>query len=322
MEACMVKPEVKKKPKQPKPPPKPSEIKRNDPERPERPAPVVPRRPTDAELSKIQYRMKRSATSNDETNGNLKQQETKEKPSETPVIPPRRVERELNATTRHSQHRKADHTKSPREADQPEAAVDVADFKQSALTGMFRRNPKEKMPTFTSYVIPTSEEEKTDDVTVKQAPSNKPGVLKGVMKGLQFKSSPKASREPSPDPNAEETGAEKEQPAEKNKQEKNAEPKQDRGGLLAGMFRKSPKEMSTSPALTVSKADGDPEDAEEEEKTSDQNNERGSFFSGILKKSNKPADETSAQENLSACSELSASSDSLSEHKVSSFMCL
>ncbi|KAM4552748.1 uncharacterized protein PAE49_016129 isoform 2-T2 [Odontesthes bonariensis] len=116
------------------------------------------------ELSQTQYRMKRSATSNDE---------------------------ELNTTTRHSQHRKADHTKSSREADQPEAAVDEADFKQSAPTGMFRRNPKEKTPTFTSFVIPTSEEEKTDDVALKQAQSNKQGGLKGVMKGLQFKSSPK-----------------------------------------------------------------------------------------------------------------------------------
>ncbi|XP_026230109.1 uncharacterized protein LOC113171725 isoform X2 [Anabas testudineus] len=46
MEACMIKPEVKKKPIKPKPPPKPAQIKRNDPERPEKPAPEVPPRPT------------------------------------------------------------------------------------------------------------------------------------------------------------------------------------------------------------------------------------------------------------------------------------
>jgi len=48
------------------------------------------------------------------------------------------------------------------------------------------------------------------------------GITASVVFGDFFQ----ASREPSPDPNAEETGAEKEQPAEKNKQEKNAEPKQ------------------------------------------------------------------------------------------------
>ncbi|XP_067385146.1 uncharacterized protein [Channa argus] len=50
MEACMMKPEVKKKPKPPKPPPKPTEIKSNEPETPPvKTPPVVPPRPTDSD---------------------------------------------------------------------------------------------------------------------------------------------------------------------------------------------------------------------------------------------------------------------------------
>ncbi|XP_054870322.1 uncharacterized protein LOC111585752 isoform X4 [Amphiprion ocellaris] len=304
MEACVVKPEVKKKPNPPKAPPKPAEVKRNE---AERPGPVVPPRPRDDELSQTQYRLQSSAVENKQTDGNAKQRETKEKLPETPVIPPRPTEKELNNATRCSQRRRvqAEDMESFRETVQPETEEvprDEADFKQSnesVLTGMFRQSHKEKTPTFTSYMIHTfDEEEKTDEAPVKQAPGSKP-----------------ASRDPSPDSKAEEGGSEKEQSAEKNKPEKNAEPKQDKGGLLAGMFRKTPKEKLSSPAVMVSKANSDTEHAEEEGKTSEQSNEKGGFFSGILKKSNKPADEMSAQETLSAHSDLSASSDSLSENR-------
>ncbi|KAM6920622.1 uncharacterized protein PEZ65_012541 [Lycodopsis pacificus] len=94
MEACMVKPEVKKKPKLPKPLPKPTEIKRNDPEKWEKPTPLVPERPTDAELIQTQYRMKRATN---EANGNVTQ---------TPVVPPRPTEKEREAATKYSQHRR------------------------------------------------------------------------------------------------------------------------------------------------------------------------------------------------------------------------
>ncbi|KAM4557491.1 uncharacterized protein V3H82_017259 isoform 2-T2 [Fundulus diaphanus] len=239
--------------------------------------------------------MKRSAASNNEPNGDIQQRNTKLKPSETPVVPPRRTEKEPKAATRHGEPRK-----TSRETDQPEAAADETDFKRSNQwdpTGMFRRSQKEKTPTFTSYMTEVfDQEEKSADVTIKQAPSNKP-----------------ASREPSPDPSAEETSSEKEQLEEEN----NVEHKQDKGGRLAGMFRKSPKERSSSPALKVSKADSESEDVEkeeEDEKTSESTHHKGGFFSGILKKSSKPADETSAQVNLSEHKELSASSDSLSDN--------
>ncbi|XP_038573382.1 titin homolog isoform X3 [Micropterus salmoides] len=58
MEACMMKPEAKRKPKLPKPPPKAAEINGNDTERLEKSTPLVPQRPSDAELTQTQYWMK------------------------------------------------------------------------------------------------------------------------------------------------------------------------------------------------------------------------------------------------------------------------
>ncbi|KAJ4936712.1 hypothetical protein JOQ06_001299 [Pogonophryne albipinna] len=197
--------------------------------------PLVPQRPTDAELGQTQYRKRGAATTNTEANGNSIQ---------TPVVPPRPTE------------------KSQPEVTKEETAIKQTD--QSVLTGMFRRSQKEKPPSFTAG-------------------------LKGVMKGLQIKSSPKVSREPSPEPRSEEAGSEKE---ETNKPERNAEAKQDIGDKIAGMFRKTPKEKSSSPAVT----------------------EKGGFFSGIHRKSHKTTDETPAQDSLSVHSDLSASSDSLSEN--------
>ncbi|KAF0046652.1 hypothetical protein F2P81_000285 [Scophthalmus maximus] len=211
---------------------------------PEKPTPLVPPRPSDAERTQTQYRVKRAAATINEDKGN------KENPSETPVIPPRPTEKINVLPLPHPPPQKS------RQSDKPEAAgdsKDEADFKQSnqsVLTGMFRRSQKEKTPTFTG------------------------------------------SRDPSPVPSTEDGVADKEQSTEneKNKPEKNPEPKRDKGNLLTGMFRKTPKER-LSPALTVSKADSDREDAEVEEKTS-----------------------ALSQESLGAQSKLSASSDSLSEN--------
>ncbi|CAK6974802.1 claspin-like [Scomber scombrus] len=301
MESCMMKPEVKKKP--PKPPPKPAE--RNDPGRLEKPTPAVPQRPTNSELSHTQYRTKKFA--DNQNNGDSVQRETKEK--QTPAVPTRPTEKEINATT--YSHRKRVQTEDTQSSGETQVPKDEIDFKQSnQLTGMFRRSQKEKTPSFTSYVNDGDEEEKPDDAPTKQASASKPGVRKGVMKGFQFK----VSRQPSPDPRTEEADSEKEQSAEKNKQEKNAEHKQDLGERIAGMFRKTPKDKTSSPVVMVTKAESDAEDDEEEEKTSEQPSEKGKFFSGILKKSNKSADESLSQENLSVHAELSASSDSLSEN--------
>ncbi|XP_038135680.1 uncharacterized protein LOC119779898 isoform X2 [Cyprinodon tularosa] len=276
MEACMMKPVIKKKPKPPKPPPKPTEVKRNEAEKDVRPVPLIPPRPSDA------------------LNGDIQQPQPKLKPSEGPVAPPRRAEKEPKAAPRHGEVKK-----TSKETDQPQVPAVEIDFK-AGLTGIFRRSQKEKLPTFTSYMTDDLDpEEKSDGGPIKQVPSNKP-----------------TSREPSPDPSSQ-----KEQLGKKNKEQHNAEHKQDKGGILSGMFRKTPKERSSSPALKDSKADMESEDVEkeaeeeDEEKTSEPNREKGGFFSGILKKSSKAGDESSIQENLSNSGELSASSDSLSDNK-------
>ncbi|XP_034559288.1 titin-like isoform X2 [Notolabrus celidotus] len=308
-----MKPEVKKKPKPPRPLPRPTEWKRNDLDKLEKPSPLVPERPSDSELGHTQYRLRKTAWTNNEPNGNLKQRETKENPSETPVVPPRPTEKELNATTKYSHRRReqSKDTQSSKEKDQSEDLRDDTDFKQknpSALSGMFKRSQKEKPPTFTTYVSHNlDDDEKPEEAPVKESSASKQGGLKEIMKGLTFKSSPKTSREPSPESRTEEAAP------EKDKQEKNAEPKPDIGALFTGMFRKTPKDRSVSPALTVTKADSDAEETEEaEEKSSEQSSERGGLFAGIRK---KPAKTTDDKENLSVHSELSASTDSLSENK-------
>ncbi|KAK2822730.1 hypothetical protein Q5P01_022795 [Channa striata] len=79
MEACIMKPEVKTKPKPPKPPPKPAEIKSNNPEKPPvkpppvkpppvKPPPVVPPRPKDSELGQTRYQLA-TDTTNDQEKG-------------------------------------------------------------------------------------------------------------------------------------------------------------------------------------------------------------------------------------------------------------
>ncbi|RVE60963.1 hypothetical protein OJAV_G00166160 [Oryzias javanicus] len=233
MEACMMKPEVKRKRKPPKLPPKPTEDKGKEAERPQTPA-------ADEQSHRIDA----------SNNGKV---------SETPVVPPRPTEKELQNSSRYSLHKKtqADHTESPREGDQSGAA-DETDFKQSnrsVLTGMFRGSQKEKKPSFTSYLHPPNEQDSTDDeIPVKQAPSNRPEFLKGLMKGSNRKMSPKIVNE-----------------------------------------------------------NDDSEDAAEDE-TPAQTSEKKGFLSNILKKSKTPAEEASTQDSLSVHSELSASSDSLSEH--------
>ncbi|XP_054624444.1 uncharacterized protein LOC129177386 [Dunckerocampus dactyliophorus] len=310
MESCRMKPEPKKKVKPPKLPPKPSETQRNTTENLDKPTPVLPPRPTHSELSQTQYRMKRIATDK-EVDKNIIQSERKEKKPETPVPLPRLAEKEGNRPTRlsHRHSESSDDKKNSGGLAQSNISKDVQDSKEShhsGLTGMFRQSQKNKQPTFVSHV--TEDQDRGDDTVTKQVPASKPGVLKGMMKHL--KSTPKAGSggeggEVVPDPNKNEATSEKKQSADKAKQEKSAEAKQDFGGRLAGMFKKPP-------AVTVQQMDSESE--EEDEKTSEQSHEKGGFFAGFLKKSNKAADEAPAQETSGVDSESLSSNDSCSEN--------
>ncbi|XP_078119513.1 uncharacterized protein LOC144526158 isoform X2 [Sander vitreus] len=225
----------------------------------EKPTAMEPQRPKDADVIHTRYQMKRAATTNNEATGNLIQ---------TPVVPPRPTEQELNATTRYGQLRKVQAEDTQSQSEVPKDKADSKQSDQSVLAGLFGRSQNEKTPSFTSYLI-QDKEEKTANVAAKQAPGSKP-----------------ASSELSPDPSTEETGAEKEQ-------EKNAKPKQEKGGIFSGMFKKSLK--PTKAAQT-----DEPE--------------KGGLFSGILKKSPKLSEAPRLEEAiLSAQKDLSASNDSLSE---------
>ncbi|MEQ2244182.1 hypothetical protein ILYODFUR_014553, partial [Ilyodon furcidens] len=161
----------------------------------------------------------------------------------------------------------------------PKAATRHSKLRESYLTDIF------------------DQEEKTDDVPIREASSNKP-----------------ASKERSPDSSAEKNSSEREQLGETNKEQHNAEHKRDEGSLLkTGMFWKTPKERSSSPAVKVSKADSDSEDVEKkEEKTSEPTHEKGGIFSGIFRKSPKPAETDRDKDVLQ--SDLSANSKNLPEN--------
>ncbi|XP_068195975.1 myb-like protein X [Antennarius striatus] len=310
MEASMMRPEAKKRQRPPKPPPKPPEMKRNDPEKPsplvpsrsDKPAPLVPSRqqkPT-ALMPSRSEKPAALVPSRQEKPTPLMPSRS-EKP--TPLVPSRPSDAELSHTqyrikntaatnkeepkapTRSSQHRSApaENTQSSREE------ADLKQNSQTFFTGLFQRSKKENSPSFTSYVMDDGDEEGKSDALNKQAPGSK--LAKGEL---------------GPDPSTEKPSTEKEPSTEENKQEKYAEPKQDIGDLIAGIFRRTPKEKP-------GKASSDPEEAEEaEEKSSEKSHEARGLYSSKSKHSHKSTDE--AKENLTINTELSASNDSLSEN--------
>ncbi|XP_056149754.1 uncharacterized protein LOC130124320 [Lampris incognitus] len=263
MEQCLMERDVKKKPK-PKPKPRSTpanEVRGNAAEGREVPIPVVPPRPTDAEMSRTQNRIKQMAMAFEkEANGNLTQGETKERPARSPLVPARPTAKEPNATVRDYEHRRiqTDNTESYMAED-------------------------------------CDQDKKSEDASGKQIPGKK------------------TSGEPSPESCVEEPGPADQQSSDDPEQDRHTEPKQDKGSLISGMFRKTPKEKV--PPVMVSTAGSD---TDETGNASEHSHEKGGFFSGILKKSHKPANETPAQDNLSVHSELSASNDSLSENNSNS----
>ncbi|XP_041752432.2 uncharacterized protein LOC121581112 isoform X3 [Coregonus clupeaformis] len=129
---------------------------------------------------------------------------------------------------------------------------------------------------------------------------------------------------------------EKEQSSE-NTKKRLTQAKQDKGGLMGGMFRKATNDKLSSPSLTVSRVNSDPNDTQEKTAESTHDNlsvhskllasnnslsdhndtkEKGGIFSGMFKKSSKPAEEPpqAEEDQQSLHSELSASNDSLSDN--------
>ncbi|XP_028282706.1 uncharacterized protein LOC114449332 isoform X3 [Parambassis ranga] len=318
MEACMMKPDVKKKTKPPKAPP--AEIKRND---PEKPAPVVPARPADAELSHTQYRTKRAATNNEE----------------------------LNTPTRYSQRRRvgAEDTESSKDTEQPEDAElprDEPDFKQSVTAGMFRRSQKEKTPTFTGVLkgvmkelqfklSPKASREPSPDPSAEEAGSEKgknaetkgAGPLHGELSASSDKEKGSFSGLLRGTP---ETAREIDVPGSSDSLSEAASTKQKKGGLtgifdrsasIDNMFDEEKSRLFSGLKKKTPKASGDEEAAEDKDSQkelfpSDESlSERSdtkekTIFSEMFKKTQKPADEES---NAAEGKKLSSSCQNLLE---------
>ncbi|XP_034743410.1 uncharacterized protein LOC117954052 [Etheostoma cragini] len=201
----------------------------------------------------------------------------------------------------------------------PNDKTDSKQIDQLVLAGLFRQSQNEKTPSFTSYLI-RDKEEKNGDVLAKQAPGSKP-----------------ASRELSPDPSTEEAGSEKEQSTEKKEQikeqEKIAEPKQEKGGIFSGLFKKSLKPTKAAQTDEDQQSVHDNLWGSNDNMSENSKPEKGGLFRGILKKSPKPSEvprleegkvglfsgllrktpQATAEAILSAQKDLSASNDRLSE---------
>ncbi|XP_054882320.1 uncharacterized protein LOC129356795 [Poeciliopsis prolifica] len=296
MEACMMKPEVKKKPKPPKPPPKPSEVKRNEAERDVKPAPLMPPRPKDAELTHTEYRIKKAAASNSE---------------------------EPKAATRPSEPRK-----TSRQTDQTEAAADDMDFKREnggLLAEMFCKTPKEKSSSpalkvrkaesDSEDVEKEEEEEKTCEPThdavsdsdisasTENLSDNKQEKAGGLFSGL-LKKTPKEEKTETPDREAQrDPSASCEDLAENNK-EKN---------IFSNKFKKTLKPAAEGAKAETQDMDTDRRlSASSEDLTGPKEKKGGqagifkrsssfdnlldedkNIFSGMFKRSPKPAEEGS-----------------------------
>ncbi|KAM7400176.1 hypothetical protein PAMA_004736 [Pampus argenteus] len=211
-----------------------------------------------------------------------------------PPKPPPKPAEEMNVTTTRYSHRMRIQAEDTQNSRETEAPKDETDFKQTN--------------TSTTGLFRRSQKEKTPSFT--------------------------ASREPSPDPRTDEAGSEKEQSAEKNKQEKNAEPKQEnlnvhtelsasndslsennsnkeKGAIFGGRFKKKPTEAAEEDRQSLHSNLSSSSD-----NLSENSKEKGGFFSGILRKSPKiPGEGTPGQVAESLQSELSASTDSMLENK-------
>ncbi|KAJ8397342.1 hypothetical protein AAFF_G00438910 [Aldrovandia affinis] len=214
-----------------------------------------------------------------------------------------------------------------RQSEGPEYQGEETDNRQDkgVLGGIFGKIPKERTPTFTSYITDTNPERE------KSRPGNK-----------------QISSEYSPDPHSVETPqthstTDTKLETPKNKQSDfsasndslSASTKEnesthselsasndslsdtntkEKGGIFSGMFRKSPK-PSGGPTPEQDNLSTHSELSTSNDSLSDTNTkEKGGMLTGMFRRAPKPAEHTlSVQENESTHSELSASNDSLSD---------
>ncbi|XP_036822510.1 uncharacterized protein LOC110508496 isoform X5 [Oncorhynchus mykiss] len=216
-------------------------------------------------------------------NRNLIQTETRGKQARTPVVPSRvrPTAKEPNVMARNGSRKstQAEHIKGSTE-------MDISPIKAS--------DPRE------------------DETDFKQ---DKFGGLGGMFQKLQKEPTPTFTSYMSDNETPEEPTPEKEQTSE-NTKKRLSQAKQDKGGLMRGMFQKATKDKLSSPSLTDNLSVHS-ELLTSNNSLSDNNNikEKGGIFSGMFKKSTKPVEEPpqTEEDQQSLHSELSASNDSLSD---------
>ncbi|XP_029478949.2 uncharacterized protein LOC115102792 [Oncorhynchus nerka] len=222
-----------------------------------------------------------------EANRNLIQTETRGKQARTPVVPSivRPIAKEPNVMARNGSRKRtqAEHIKGSTE-------MDISPIKAS--------DPRE------------------DETDFKQ---DKFGGLGGMFQKLQKEPTPTFTSYMTDNETPEEPTPEKEQSSE-NTKKRLSQAKQDKGGLMGGMFQKATKDKLSSPSLTDNLSVHS-ELLASNNSLSDNNNikEKGGIFSGMFKKSTKPVEEPpqTEEDQQSLHSELSASNDSLSDNNNS-----
>ncbi|KAI3374682.1 hypothetical protein L3Q82_021259 [Scortum barcoo] len=344
MEACMMKPEVKKKPKP---------VKRSD---PGNTTPQLPLRPTDAELSQTQYRVRRAAAAmnNEQSSRKNDQSEAAEVPNDeadfkqekggffsgilkksikTPAEAPAQDSLSVHSELSGSSDSLSENNNNNK--DQQTLHNNL-----SGSNDNLSENSKEKGGIFSGIL------RKSPKIPGEGTPGQEKG---GVFSGM-FKKSPKPSEGPRLDEGAEslqgelsastdslsenkekgglfsrllrktpKTAAEENLSTQKELSASNdslseAANTKEKGGAFGGIFKKSLRLAHGPPAEDIKQSEAD--EPGSSETLSENNNEKGGIFSGLFKKTPKPAEAAQPEEEGETQKELSASNDNLSENNT------
>ncbi|XP_062338500.1 uncharacterized protein apold1a isoform X3 [Osmerus eperlanus] len=337
MEQC--EPVVKKnKPNQPKPRPKPVyEVNGNSLENGsiKKPTPVVPPRPSDAELNNVAIysHIRKPATNDNQVNEMLIQRGHKGRSPKTAAVPPKPTEKELNNTFPKSNWKRmqTEDTKADcRENDKSEDSKDRVgtEYKQNkvgALIGMFQKAPTDQVSTFSSVNMSEPDTERPWETPANETPETKQEQSlhseldvcsennntkgKGGLFHGMFRKTPK------PTEGTKDKHSLHSELSDSNDSLSDNRNTKEEGGLFSGLVKKIPKAAGDGPLAKEKLLSPSDLSASSDSLSENNTKEKGGIFSGMFRKSPKPFEDTEPEEDdQTAQSELSASSDSLSDN--------
>ncbi|XP_062338499.1 uncharacterized protein apold1a isoform X2 [Osmerus eperlanus] len=316
MEQC--EPVVKKnKPNQPKPRPKPVyEVNGNSLENGsiKKPTPVVPPRPSDAELNNVAIysHIRKPATNDNQVNEMLIQRGHKGRSPKTAAVPPKPTEKDC------------------RENDKSEDSKDRVgtEYKQNkvgALIGMFQKAPTDQVSTFSSVNMSEPDTERPWETPANETPETKQEQSlhseldvcsennntkgKGGLFHGMFRKTPK------PTEGTKDKHSLHSELSDSNDSLSDNRNTKEEGGLFSGLVKKIPKAAGDGPLAKEKLLSPSDLSASSDSLSENNTKEKGGIFSGMFRKSPKPFEDTEPEEDdQTAQSELSASSDSLSDN--------